>query len=137
MVSTSPFEALGEHKKFLLNTEDLGGADPQEEDYERARIVFQKDDPDTYIPKVLSLLTVDNSIDGIVKRAAEARELGESFSPWHEFDYDLVLRNSEGQQTDSEYVGSILRDYLKLEDFGNFGGFAETLIDRHVFCVLR
>jgi hypothetical protein len=66
---------------------------------------------------------VDNSIDGIMKRAAEAPELGESFSPWHAFDYDLALRNSEGQQTDSEYVGSILRDYLKLDDFGNLVGF--------------
>jgi len=133
IVSTSPFEALREHKKFLLNTEDLGGADPQEEDYERARIVFQKDDPDTYIPKVLSLLTVDNSIDGIMKRAAEVRELGEAFSPWHEFDYDLALRNSEGQQTDSEYVGSILRNYLKLDDFGNFGGFARERCKHELF----
>jgi len=124
LVSTSPFEALREHKKFLLNTEDLGNVDPGEEDYERARIVFQTDDPDAYMPKVLSLLTIDNSVDGIMKKAAEARELGDSFFPGHETDYDLALRNSEGQKTDSEYIGSILRDYLKPDVSGNLGGFA-------------
>lgn len=124
IVSTSPFDVLKEHKKFSLNTKALKSADPEESDFERARIVFQKNAPDDYIEKVLDLLWVDNMVDGMMKRAAEVRELGDSFSPWHETDYDLALRNSEGEQTDSEYIGSIMYDYLKLDTNGNFGSVA-------------
>lgn len=36
-------------------------------------------------------------------------------------DYDLALRNSDGKQTDSEYIDSIICDYLKLDALGSFG----------------
>jgi len=97
IVSTSPFDALKEHKKFQLYMESLRAADPQKADFERARIIFQENAPTDYIPKVLGLLTADNTIDGIMQRAAEARELGDAFLPTDEKDYDLALRNSVGK----------------------------------------
>jgi hypothetical protein len=121
IVSTSPFDALKEHNKFSLNTETFKRTCPEKADFERARIVFQKGVPAAYIPKVLELLWDDNMVDRLMKRAAEVRELGETFSPSHETDYDLVLRNSAKKQTDSEYISALMYDYLKLDALGSFG----------------
>ena len=124
IVSTSPFDILKDHDKFLIRNDECGDAKPKKDDFERARIVFQTDKPEAYIPKVLELLTYDNALDSVLKVAAKARELGDSFHPSFETDYDMALRRIDGQ-TDSGYISAIIRDYLKLDVAWNVSGCAQ------------
>lgn len=124
IVSTSPFDALREHDKFLARDEKCRDVKADKKDFERARIIFQEAKASVYIPKVLDILLLDNNLDTLMRVAAKVRELGDSFLSFYERDYDLALRNSESIATDSEYIAAIIRDYLKPDLSGNLGACA-------------
>lgn len=120
LVSTSSLEGLSSHAKFNLRDEAGNDAAPTEADFERARIVFQKEDS-SYIGKVLRLLVEDTPMDQVLIAAARGRT-AESFLPVGELDFDLALRRNEyPDQTDCELAGALIRDYLKPDAGGKFG----------------
>jgi hypothetical protein len=120
LVSTSSLEALASHAKFNLRDEVGNDYAPTEADFEKARIVFQKDDT-SYIETVLRLLIEDTAMDTVVKAAAISRTI-EPFIPKCELDFDLALRISEfPDQTDCEFAGILVREYLKPDANGKIG----------------
>lgn len=46
------------------------------------------------------------------------------FTPSGELEHDLALRHDEHSQTESEFVASLIRDYLRLDDKGQHGSWA-------------
>ncbi len=120
LVSTSSLEGLSAHAKFNLRDESGNDASPTENDFEQARIVFQKEDT-SYIKKVLTLLVEDTPMDNVAISAAKSRTI-EPFEPKNEIDYDLALRINEfPDQTDCEFAGVLVREYLKPDGDGNLG----------------
>jgi hypothetical protein len=120
LVSTSSLESLSFHAKFNLRDEAGNDAAPTEADFERGRIVFQKEES-SYIEKVLRLLVEDTPMDEALIAAATAK-ITESSVPEGELDFDLALRMSEyPDQTDCELAGALIRDYLKPDADGKFG----------------
>jgi len=120
LVSTSSLEALSSHAKFNLRDEAGNDCAPSETDFKNARIVFQKDDA-SYIEKVLNLLIDDTQMDSVLKVAGKVRSV-EQFAPASELDYDLALRVVEFlDQTDCEFAGVLVREYLKPDASGRIG----------------
>lgn len=121
LVSTTPLDPLTAHAKFDLRDERNYNATPTEADFQRARIVFQQDQSG-YIEKVLNLLIDDTPFDVIAAASARLRHAPDRFQPGNEPDYDLLLRRAEGRwTTEAEFVGELLRDYLKPDAAGHFG----------------
>jgi len=122
LVSTTSFSGLKEQAKFSLRAEDGDDVIPDETDFRRARIVFQPiGDNIAYIETVLNLLTIDTQFDGVLKSAAQILQFGEDFTPTNEIHYELLIRADGASKTDAEYIGSVVRDYLKPDDKGNLG----------------
>jgi hypothetical protein len=120
LVSTSSFASLSTQAKFHIHDADGRFVAPSEADFKRARIVFQK--PDTaYIDEVLELLTQDTIIDHLLRQSAVLFDSSTHFSPSGEMEHDLALRYDEYSQTESEFVASLIRDYLKPDDKGQHG----------------
>ena len=125
LVSTSSLEGLSNHAKFSLRDESGNDAAPTEADFERARIVFQKDSA-SYIEKVLRLLIEDTPMDAIAIAAASA-QTSELFIPRNELEFDIALRMDESpEQTDCELAGALVREYLKPDAQGKFGGWVRA-----------
>lgn len=124
LVSTTSFSGLKEQAKFSLRAEDGDDVTPDETDFQRARIVFQPTDNTSYIETVLNLLTTDTQFDGILKPAAQILQSGDNFTPTNETHYELLLRADGASKTDAEYIGSVVRDYLKQDEMGNLGQWA-------------
>lgn len=120
LVSTSSFASLSTQAKFNLYDEDGKLVAPNEADFKRGRIVFQKSNA-TYIDDVLQLLTVDTDIDHILSRSALLFDNSAYFTPSDELEHDLVLRHDESAQTESEFVAALMRDYLKPDGRGQHG----------------
>jgi hypothetical protein len=110
LVSTSDLNKLVAHAKFNLHASDGKDISPTEKDFERARIVFQKNDP-SYIETVLKLLIEDTALDSVMEAAARAVHLGSEFKATSEIESDLVLRIGKGLQSHSELIASLIRDY--------------------------
>ncbi len=123
LVSTTSFSGLKEQAKFSLRTKDGEDIPPDENDFRRARIVFQTDEI-AYIETVLNLLSSDTPFDGVVESAAQVLQLGDEFTPTNETHYELLLRADGASKTDAEYIGGVVRDYLKPDDRGNLGQWA-------------
>ena len=122
LVSTTPLDLLTAHAKFALHDDRNYNVAPTEADFQRARIVFQESNP-TYIEKVLNLLIDDTPFDAIAAAAARLHHAPDRFRPRNEADYDLLLRRAEGRwTTEADFVGELLRDYLKPDAAGDFGG---------------
>lgn len=123
LVSTSSFASLSTQAKFNINDADGKFAAPSEADFKRGRIVFQK--PDTaYIDDVLELLTQDSAVDHLLSLSALLFDNSTYFTPSGELEHDLALRYDEHSQTESEFVASLIRDYLKQDDKGQHGSWA-------------
>lgn len=120
LVSTSSLESLTAHAKFKLRDEMGNGVAPTEDDFRRARIVFQKDDV-SYIDSVLDLLLHDTGMDKIVAAAASLQHAPDTFTLGDEVSYDLALRLDESEQSETEFVGALLADYLKPDSTGQLG----------------
>lgn len=117
LVSTSSFASLSTQAKFNINDADGKSAAPSEADFKRGRIVFQK--PDTaYIDDVLELLTQDSAVDHLLSLSALLFDNSTYFTPSGELEHDLALRHDEHSQTESEFVASLIRDYLNQDDKG-------------------
>ena len=122
LVSTTPLELLTAHAKFDLRDDRNYKATLTEADFQRARIVFQQDHPG-YIETVLNLLVADTPFDAIAAAAARLHHGSDPFTPGSEADYDLLLRRAEGRwTTEAEFMGELLRDYLKPDAAGHFSG---------------
>jgi hypothetical protein len=120
LVSTSSLDGLTSQAKFNLRNESGSDAAPTEADFERARIVFQKEDT-SYIEKVLRLLLEDTPMDKVAIAAAVARR-ADSLVPKSELEFDLALRMRESpEQTDCELAGALVREYLKPDAQGKLG----------------
>lgn len=120
LVSTSSLESLTAHAKFKLRDEMGNGVAPTEDDFRRARIVFQRDDV-SYIDSVLDLLLHDTGMDKIVAAAAHLHHSPDTFALGDEVSYDLALRLDESEQSETEFVGALLEDYLKPDSTGRLG----------------
>lgn len=120
LVSTSSLESLASHAKFRLRDEMGNGVAPTEDDFKRARIVFQRNDVG-YIDAVLDLLMHDTEMDKIVEAAAHLHHAPDTFELGDEVSYDLALRLDESDQSETEFVGSLLEDYLKPDGSGKLG----------------
>jgi hypothetical protein len=123
LVSTSSFASLSNQAKFYVHDADGKLVAPSEEDFKQGRIVFQKPDTD-YIDDVLELLTKDTIIDNLLRQSAVLFDSGTHFNPSGELEHDLALRHDEHSQTESEFVASLIRDYLKQDDKGQHGSWA-------------
>lgn len=121
LISTSSLESLTTHAKFKLRNEMGISVAPTEDDFRRARIVFQRNDVG-YIDSVLDLLMHDTEMDRIVEAAARLHHAPDSFEPCDEVSFDLALRLDESEQSETDFVGSLLEDYLKPDGAGKLGG---------------
>jgi len=123
LVSTSSFASLSTQAKFYIHDAEGKLVAPSEADFMRGHIVFQK--PDTaYIDDVLALLTQDTIIDNLLRQSALLFDNSTYFTPSGELEHDLALRHDEHSQTESEFVASLIRDYLKPDDKGQHGSWA-------------
>lgn len=112
LLSNSSLANLMAEAKFFIKNEDGQDLAPSEADFKRGRIVVQK--PGTaYIDDVLALLTQDSAIDRLLHFAAQLSESSAHFVPTDEMTHDLALRYAENNQTESEFIAALLRDYLK------------------------
>lgn len=122
LVSTSSLESLTEQGKFKLHDKMANSVAPTEDDFKRARIVFQGQGKDvSYIDSVLDLLLHDTEMDKIVEAAAHLLHAPDAFKFSNEISYDLALRLDESEQSETEFVGALLVDYLKPDGTGNLG----------------
>ncbi len=120
LVSTSSLESLTTHAKFRVRDEMGNSIAPTEDDFRQARIIFQRNDVG-YIDSVLDLLMHDTEMDRIVEAAACLHHATDSFVPDDEVGYDLALRLDESEQSETEFVGALLEDYLKPDSAGKLG----------------
>jgi hypothetical protein len=116
-ISTTALASLEQEAKFAVHAES-GKAQPDEADFNRARIVFPGHQTG-YIETLLRLLTEDNSLDELFKSAARLRHGPKPFEPGNEAEYDLALRPFEGGE--ARFVEAIIMDYLKPDAAGNYG----------------
>jgi len=124
LVSTTAFAGLREQAKFFVRDEKGADGPPDEADFNRARIVFPKDQP-AYIQTVLELLTHDNELDGLLKDAARLNHSPSAFSPDSEAGYDLAIRH-HALTSEAEWVAALVKDYLKPDSSGKFGTWAQS-----------
>lgn len=123
LVSTSSFENLSTQAKFYIHDAEGKLVAPSKADFMLGRIVFQT--PDTaYINHVLALLTQDTIIDDLLRQSAALFHSNTHFNRSGELQHDLALRHDEHSQTESEFVASLIRDYLKPDDKGLHGSWA-------------
>jgi hypothetical protein len=123
LVSTSTFSSLSAQAKFNLNDGNGNLVAATEADFKRARIIFQKAD-NSYIDDFLLLLTQDSIVDHLLKATARLFDGDRNFMPADELEYDLLLRYNENEQTESEFVGSLIRDYIRPDQDDKHGGWA-------------
>ena len=120
LVSTSSFDGLREQRKFLVRDGDDVTHPPTKEQFAQARIVFQEQRAEDYIPDVLRLMIDDNDLDHVLKPAAEF--YGKS-APVHfasELQADLAIRYRKAR-TVSDFTASIVEDYVLPDASGKFG----------------
>jgi hypothetical protein len=123
LVSTSSFASLSTQAKFYIHDAEGKLVAPSEADFKRGRIVFPKPDI-AYIDDVLALLTQDSAVDHLLRLSALLFDNSTDFTPSGELEHDLALRHDEHSQTESEFVASLIRDYLKQDDKGQHGSWA-------------
>ncbi|MFZ4703620.1 MAG: hypothetical protein ACOYMG_26555 [Candidatus Methylumidiphilus sp.] len=111
--------------KLYVRNESGVDASPEEADFNRARIVFPKDKA-VYIETVLNLLTEDNDLDKLLGDAALAYHRNDNFVPHDEAGYDLTLRVRAFQGSESEFVATLIKDYLKPDANGKLGTCAQN-----------
>lgn len=121
LASTSSLESLSAEAKFKINDEAGLSVFPDEGDFMRARIVFQKPGTTAYIKDVLRLLTEDSLVDDVLKMSAQVFDAPSYFTPADELGHDLILRHAECEHDESSYVESLLEDYLKPGSDGQHG----------------
>ncbi|GAB2898565.1 hypothetical protein GCM10027046_30570 [Uliginosibacterium flavum] len=124
LASTSSLDSLSAQAKFKINDENGLSVFPDEGDFMRARIVFQKPGTRPYIEDVLRLLTQDSSVDEVLKLSAQVFDAQSYFIPVDELGHDLALRHAEHGQSESGFVDALLEDYLKPDVHGQYGKLA-------------
>ena len=124
LISTTSLLGLKEQAKFYVRNGTDGEAPPEEADFNRARIVFPKDQTG-YIETVLKLLTEDNELDKLLKDAALLHH-SSVFEPNHEAAYDLAVRHTSAKGGESEFVAGIIKDYLKPDAKGAYGAYPQA-----------
>lgn len=120
LVSTSSFDGLREQRKFQVRDSNDVTHPPTKAQFAQARIVFQEQRADDYIPEVLRLLTEDNDLDEVLKLGAEffGRSPPAQFSS--EVQADLAMRHITAR-TVSDFTASIIEDYVWPGTDGKFG----------------
>lgn len=111
LVSTSSFEGLREQRKFAIRDANDITHPPTREQFAQARIVFQEQRADDYIPDVLRLLTEDNDLDVALKLGAEFFGKPVPAPYTSELQADLAMRHRSARTT-SDFTASIVEDYL-------------------------
>lgn len=120
LVSTSSYASLSTQAKFNIHDVDGKTVAPSEEDFKRGRIIFQKSNA-AYIDDVLELLTQDTTVDYLLSLSAILFDSSTYFKPAGEIEYDLALRYEDRCETESEFVASLMRDFLKLDVDNQYG----------------
>jgi len=120
IVSNSSLASLMTEAKFLIKDDEGKEIKPSEADFKRGRIVFQKTDT-AYIDDVLELLSQDSAVDHFMGLSARIFDNSMYFVPSGELEHELALRYDEHSQTESEFVASLIRDYLRPDDKGQHG----------------
>lgn len=120
LVSTSSFDGLREQRKFLVRDLNDVTHPPTKYQFAQARIVFQEQLAEDYIPDVLRLLTEDNELDEVLKLGAEffGKSAPVKFSS--EMQADLAIRHRTAR-TVSDFTTSIIEDYVWPDANGKFG----------------
>lgn len=119
LVSTAPFANLAAQGKFRALDDNDTMNPPSQEEFKRGRIAFQKQGDKSYIKDVLDLLINDSALDDLLARTALLFDRNHSyFIPQGESDYDLMIRQDEICDTDSEsaFVQNVVEAYLKQKD---------------------
>ena len=120
LISTTSLLGLTQQAKFSIFNESGKDIQPDEADFNRARIVFPTMNT-SYIETVLNLLTEDNELDGLLRNVARICHARQTFTPNSEADYDLALRQSTASDGEAKQVAEIVKDYLQPDANGNFG----------------
>lgn len=119
LISTAPFANLAAQGKFRALDDNDTMNPPNQEEFKRGRIAFQKQGDNSYIKDVLDLLINDSALDDLLARTALLFDRNHGyFIPQCESDYDLMIRQDEMCDTDSEsaFVQNVVEAYLKQKD---------------------
>lgn len=120
LISTSSFEGLCEQRKFLVRDSDDVTHPPTREQFAQARILFQEQRAEDYIPDVLRLLTEDGELDEVLKLGARFFGKSAPAKCTSELEADLALRHRKAR-TASDFTASIVEDYLLPGSDGRIG----------------
>lgn len=120
LISTSSFEGLCEQRKFLVRDSDDVTQRPTKEQFAQARILFQEQRAEDYIPDVLRLLTEDGELDEVLKLGAGFFGKSAPAKCTSELEADLALRHRKAR-TASDFTASIVEDYLLPGSDGRIG----------------
>ena len=72
-VSTTPLASLIAQEKFRVLDDNDTIQPPNQAEFERGRIAFQKQGDSSYIKDVLELLTVDSALDALLEMCIRDR----------------------------------------------------------------
>ena len=111
LVSTSSYDGLREQRKFFVRDANDKEHPPTKKQFEDARIVFQEQRAEDYIPSVLKLLTEDNALDGMFSAGADFCRDAVPAPISTELQADMSVRR-RGTRSTSHFTASIMEDYL-------------------------
>lgn len=120
LLSNTKYRDLVQQEKLFAYDAKGELASLNEEQFAKARIVFQQETSRDYIFTVLNLLDQDNELDQLLIKAATVYH-ERPFSPTQEADYDLMLRFHEHEGSESEYAANIIRRYVLPDATGKVG----------------
>lgn len=135
LISTSSFEGLCEQRKFLVRDSDDVTHPPTREQFAQARILFQEQRAEDYIPDVLRLLTEDGELDEVLKLGARFFGKSAPAKCTSELEADLALRHRKAR-TASDFTASIVEDYLLPGSDGRIGARARQKRKDQVYRLL-
>ncbi len=120
LLSTSSYEGLAAQAKFRVRDAKALDWAPSEEDFGRGRVLFPRPDR-SHIDAVLRLLTGDTALDPVLALAAAVLDQSCYFLPDGELQHELALRRLEREQSECDFIGDLVRDYLRPDPLGQFG----------------
>ena len=123
LLSTSSYEGLAAQAKFRVHDETGLDRPPSEDDFGRARVLFPRPDR-SHIDTLLSLLIADTPLDPVLALAAAVLDQSTYFTPEGELQHELALRRMERDQSECDFIGSLVQDYLRPDSQGQFGSCA-------------